>query len=135
MKNTFCTIATFTYTSEAQIIKGKLASEGIEVYLANEHTINTDPMASIAVGGVKLQVLNTQKEKALEILKDVSPYSVDDSGKLMTCPNCKKDTVGYYSTVKDIKSLFFFLLGMITNILPFHTKYTYRCESCNTEFN
>ncbi len=100
MKNDYITIANFTYASEAQILKGKLQSEGIQVYLSDEHIINIDPLFSNAIGGIKLNVLTVQKEKALAVLKTISTYSVNDQGKLITCPNCQKKTVGYYSTVR-----------------------------------
>ena len=61
MKDTFTTIATFPYSSEAQIVKGKLQSEGIQVYLADEYTIDSDPLISQAIGGVKIQVFDNSK--------------------------------------------------------------------------
>lgn len=45
MKNeTFTTVAVFQYSSEAQIVKGRLESDGIEVFLADNLTIDTDPL-------------------------------------------------------------------------------------------
>ncbi len=56
MKNEiFSTVAVFQYSSEAQIIKGRLESDGIEVFLADNLTIDTDPLVSNAIGGVKLK--------------------------------------------------------------------------------
>lgn len=135
MKDTFTTIATFPYSSEAQIVKGKLQSEGIQVYLADEYTIDSDPLISQAIGGVKIQVLTTQKEEAISILKDIHSFSVDENGEAIICPNCESKNIEYFSTISDIKSLFFFLFGFLFALLPFYTKYTYRCESCKTDFN
>ena len=135
MKDTFTTIATFPYSSEAQIIKGKLQSEGIQVYLADEYTIDSDPLISQAIGGVKIKVLTTQKEEAIAILKEIHSFSVDENGEAIICPNCESKNIEYFSTISDIKSLFFFLFGFLFALLPFYTKYTYRCESCKTDFN
>ncbi|NJW54799.1 DUF2007 domain-containing protein, partial [Salinimicrobium sp. CDJ15-91] len=59
MKEIFSTVAVFQYSAEAQIIKGRLESEGINSFLVDNHTIDTDPLVSNAIGGVKLKV---QKE-------------------------------------------------------------------------
>lgn len=134
MKDTFTTIATFPYSSEAQIVKGKLQSEGIQVYLADEYTIDSDPLISQAIGGVKIQVLTTQKEEAISILKDIHSFSVDENGEAIICPNCESKTIEYFSTIKDIKSLIFFLFGFLLYALPIYTKYTYHCETCKTNF-
>lgn len=134
MKDTFTTIATFPYSSEAQIVKGKLQSEGIQVYLADEYTIDSDPLISQAIGGVKIQVLTTQKENAISILREMNSFSVNENKEPTICPNCESKTIEYFSTIKDIKSLFFYLFGFILYLLPFYTKYTYHCESCKTNF-
>lgn len=55
MKETFSRVAVFQYSAEAQIIKGRLEAEGIETFLADNHTIDTDPLVSNAIGGVKLR--------------------------------------------------------------------------------
>jgi len=67
--NNFITIATFEYPHEVAIIKSKLEFEGIKVFLKDELTIQTDNFLSNAIGGVKLQVLEKDINKAKEILK------------------------------------------------------------------
>ena len=134
MEETFITLTTFPYSSEAQIIKGKLQSEGIRVYLADEYTIDSDPLISQAIGGVKLKVLTTQKEAALSILKEMNSFPVDEEGTTIICPKCESKSIEFFSTIKDIKSLFFFLFGFILYALPFYTKYTYHCENCKINF-
>ncbi|MBC7655284.1 MAG: DUF2007 domain-containing protein, partial [Oligoflexus sp.] len=51
-KSIFKIIATYQYTSEAIIFKGKLESEGIEVFMRDNNTVDTNPLYSNAVGGV-----------------------------------------------------------------------------------
>ena len=46
MSETFKTIARFQYSSEAQIIKGRLEADGIQVFLSDNLTIDTDPLVS-----------------------------------------------------------------------------------------
>lgn len=134
MQDTFKTIAVFQYSSEAEIIKGRLEADGISVFLLDNNTINTNPIVSNAIGGVKLQVLSKQETEAMEILNSISSYSLDDEGKAIECPNCHKTQVELFSTIKDLKSFMAFLGGIIFGTLPFHTRYNYRCEACKTEF-
>ena len=65
----FQQIATYQYSSEAYLIKGKLESEGIEVFLQNENTINTDPLLSNALGGVRVIVHSEDVLKSRQILE------------------------------------------------------------------
>lgn len=135
MNDTFITIATFQYSSEAQIIKGRLESEGVEVFLADNYTIDTDPLVSNAIGGVKLKVLTQQALKAQYILNSIQKKAIDDDGNIIKCPNCKSESVALFSTIKSIKSFFSFILGLLFSVLPLHTKHKYKCENCNTEFD
>jgi hypothetical protein len=135
MTDTFKTIARFQYSSEAQIIKGRLEAEGIEVFLSDHLTIDTDPLISNTIGGVKLKVLTHQSEQAIEILDSIRKYSMDDEGNSIVCPNCKSEKIELFSTIKDAKSLIWFIFGVLFSSLPFYTKHKYRCEACQTEFD
>ncbi|EGV42155.2 DUF2007 domain-containing protein [Bizionia argentinensis JUB59] len=134
MQDTFTTIAVFQYTSEAEIIKGRLEAEGISVFLLDNHTINTNPIVSNAIGGVKLKVLSGQEKEAKEILNSISTYSMDNVAQVIKCPNCHKTQIELFSTIKDFKSFMTFLGDFILGKSPFHTRYNYRCEACQTEF-
>lgn len=135
MENEFEKIGSYQYSSEAIIIKGKLESEGIEVFMADNFTIDTDPLVSNAIGGVKLYVRAEQLDAVKIILSEISRYSVDDNGKAIICPKCESDKVEVGTTVKEGKSLFAFLFGfLIAGGMPVYTKYTYRCSNCSNEF-
>ena len=103
MSQTFTTIAKFQYSSEAQIIKGRLESDGIQVFLSDNLTIDTDPLISNAIGGVKLKVLSKDVEKAEQILKSIQKYSLDDEGSLIKCPKCNSEHIQLFSTIKNLK--------------------------------
>lgn len=135
MSDTFKTIARFQYSAEAQIIKGRLEAEGIEVFLYDNITIDTDPLVSNAIGGVKLKVLSEQALEAQSILDSIKKYSIDDEGNTIDCPNCNSEKIELFSTIKDAKSFFAFFVGFLFGTLPFHTKHKYRCEDCKTEFD
>lgn len=139
MSDTFKTVARFQYSTEAQIIKGRLEADGIQVFLTDNLTIDTDPLVSNAIGGVKLKVLSHQALEAQQILESIRKYSVDDKGDAINCPNCKGEKIELFSTINDLKSLIAVIFAFVTNLfvstLPLYTKHKYRCEDCKTEFD
>ena len=74
----FTLLRRFQYSSEATIYKGKLESQGIEVFLQDQFTIDSNPFYSNALGGIRLFVKTEDFDKANEILGDVNLYAVDD---------------------------------------------------------
>ena len=67
--NSFPTIKTFMFPAEAYVLKGRLESEGINCFLKDELQVQTNPLHSNALGGVKLQVQSDQLENALAIVE------------------------------------------------------------------
>lgn len=130
----FVRIGSYQYSSEAIIFKGKLESEGIEVFMRDNHTIDTDPLVSNAIGGVKLFVNATDVVLAKQILESISSYSLDAEGNFVVCPNCKEPKAQLLSFIDDAKSFFSMLIALIFFILPFYVKRKYKCEACNYEF-
>ena len=80
MKEEFHILGAVEYPADAQIIKGKLESEGIPVFLLDENTLNSDPLISQAIGGVKIQVYTTDKERAITLYDEIRSYALDDEG-------------------------------------------------------
>jgi len=132
MQDTFVTIARYPYSTEAQIVKGRLEADGIEVFLRDNITIDTDPLVSQAIGGVKLKVLAKDEAKAKAILMSISAYSTDEDGNVLTCPNCKSNNISLFSTINSFKSFVYFSIGIILGTLPFSARYEYKCENCDT---
>jgi hypothetical protein len=62
------TIVSFTYPLEANLAKGKLESEGIEVFINDELTAQVNNFYSNAIGGVKLIVKDSDYDIAYKIL-------------------------------------------------------------------
>ncbi len=120
MKQEFYTLGAFEYVADAQVIKAKLESEGIPVFLKDEHTLNTDPLISSAIGGVKLQVYTADKEKAAAIYNKIRSYAVDAHGQHVVCPNCKVARSEVYYSRK----------GLIYKLFPFLEPKKYRCLNC-----
>lgn len=116
----FITIAVFEYAADVQVLKAKLESEGIPVFLRDENTLNADPLISYAIGGVKLQVYSKDKERALAIYDSIRAYAVDREGRPVVCPNCKAARSEVYHTRK----------GILLKLFPFLEKRRYRCLNC-----
>lgn len=135
MEDIFELIGSYQYSSEAIIFKGKLESEGIEVYMRDNNTVDANPLYSNAIGGVKLFVNRKDYSKAKDIISQVSQYSLDDSGKLLVCPNCGAKQIDMVTSIRDAKSLFVYIFSLLLGSLPFYSKRKYRCRKCNFEFN
>ena len=121
MENKFYQLASFEYVADVQIVKGKLESEGIPVFLRDENTLNSDPLISIAIGGVKLQVYSKDKERAIAVYNSIRTYALDNNGKPIVCPNCKAQRSEPYYNSK----------GIFYKLFPFFEKRKYKCLNCN----
>lgn len=136
MEDIFELIGTYQYSSEALIYKGKLESEGITVFIRDNYTVDSNPLYSNAIGGVKLFVNQKDYLKAKDIISQVSKYSLDDEHKLLKCPNCEEEQIDMVTSIKDLKSLFAFIFStLLLGTLPFYSKHKYKCNKCNFEFN
>ena len=133
-KSVFKLIRRYQYSSEAIIFKGKLESEGISVFIRDNNTIDTYPLYSNAVGGVKLFVKNDDFIKANEILSQVSEYSLDEMNQLVNCPKCNRKQIKMTTSIKDIKTVLAFIFSMLFVVLPFYSKHKYKCNHCKFEF-
>ena len=135
MKEVFELVGSYQYSSEAMIFKGKLESEGIEVYMKDNYTIDANPLYSTAIGGVKLLVSKKDYSKAMEIISQVSEYSLDDQNELMKCPKCGTPQINMVTSIKSFKSLFVYIISILIGFIPFYSKHKYKCNSCNFEFD
>lgn len=64
------TIKIFDNYITAHIYKSRLEAEGIVCFLKDENTVTMHWLWSNAIGGIKLQVLETEKEKAEQLLQE-----------------------------------------------------------------
>jgi DNA-directed RNA polymerase subunit RPC12/RpoP len=125
----------FQYSSEAIIYQGKLESQGVEVFVRDNHVIDSNPLYSNAVGGVKLYVKTEDVNKANKILQDISLYSVDDNHKLVNCPNCGAEQAEMVTSICSLKMLIAYAISILLVLLPFFTRHKYKCANCKFEFN
>lgn len=125
MTDTFTTLAVFEYSTEAHVLKSKLDAENIPTILQDESTVDADPLISQAIGGVKLQVLSKDLEKAAAIYNDIRPYKKDELGNEIHCPNCNSTKI--LAAPSQRKNIFFMLF-------PFFEKSKDICNDCKTVF-
>ncbi|MGB1270220.1 MAG: DUF2007 domain-containing protein [Flavobacteriaceae bacterium] len=121
MDDSLTTIAVFQYSSEALIIKGKLESENIRVFLADEYTVDTDPLVSNAIGGVKLQVNTKQVAVAKTIIKNIDPLLLIEE---IRCLKCNSINFKMRLTFKNF----------ILKLIPINGQFEYKCLNCNSNF-
>ena len=54
---------------DANIMLGRLSSEGIDCWLKDENSVSIIPALTYAIGGIKLMAPETDAEKAFELLR------------------------------------------------------------------
>tara|TARA_R110002073_G_scaffold139232_2_gene289432 strand:- start:218040 stop:218420 length:381 start_codon:yes stop_codon:yes gene_type:complete len=125
MNPNYTTLAVFEYSTEAQLVKSKLLSEDIRVMLTDEVTIDTDPLLSQAIGGVKLQVYNDDLERATAVYNEIRAYQKDTNGNDIYCINCNATRILIAPPSET---------NVFYKLFPFFEKKKYRCNECKTEF-
>jgi len=125
MNDIFETIAVFEYSAEAQIIKSKLESEGLNVRLTDEVTIDTDPLLSQAIGGVKLQVHHADFNSARILYNAIRTYEKDENGNAMHCVKCNSKRILIAPPQEG---------NILYMLFPFFEKKKHICNDCKTVF-
>ena len=125
MNNNYTVIAVFEYSTEAYVTKSKLDSEGVKTMLMDETTIDSDPLISGAIGGVKLLVHNDNLQKASEIYNDIRTYQKDEDGKDIFCPKCKSNRILVAPLHRK---------NIIYMLFPFFEGRKLICNNCKTLF-
>lgn len=135
--NQFVTIRTFSYPHEAHIVMGKLESEGIEVFLKDELTVQVNNFYSNAVGGVKLQVQPKDVERAMTIINNqkkepdkIVILSKNEFTKQDQCPFCKSDNISCSKNANWLTLIPYLIVGFI---FPIYKK-TYICYDCEKKW-
>lgn len=140
------TLRTYTSQSELAIVRSLLDSEGIETFVLNENLIQVQPFLSNAVGGIRLQVLEEDYDRANEVLTEVSLVhppvedavatreehagQVHKNPKDVVCPFCHSDEVLREKFSLPVFAISVLLLGIP---IPFMSR-KYHCFDCGRDF-
>jgi hypothetical protein len=73
MADNLVTVATYNTSVEATLAKNYLQSAGIRAVLSDDTTVDMAWHLGVALGGVKLQVLAEDAERAEEVLEELHP--------------------------------------------------------------
>lgn len=125
MNDDYNVLAVFEYSTEAHVTKSKLDSENIQTMLMDEKTIDSDPLVSNAIGGVKLLVHKNDFEKAVKIYNEIRVYQKDKNGNEINCPKCQSNRILIAPIQR--KNVFYMLF-------PFFEKRRHICNDCKTIF-
>jgi hypothetical protein len=134
-KEKIITIATFNQPEEAQLSQAKLESEGIPSFVADSNFVSANRFYSIAAGGVKLQVRESDAEIALSILnlEQAQLSSMIKNETEITdekCPNCRSTDIQYDTF--SLRHIFISILLLGFPLLFF--KRNWKCRDCGHEW-
>ncbi len=91
------TIAKFLSLGEAKLAQGKLVSAGVSAFVCDENMHAMNWHMGMALGGIRLQVPDSQVVRALEVLDDFEPEEPagmeleddDEMEEVACCPECE----------------------------------------------
>jgi DNA-directed RNA polymerase subunit RPC12/RpoP len=127
----FIHIDTYVNYIDANIVLGRLESEGINCWLRDENTVTIDPILTNAVGGIKLMVAAPQAERAIELLQAYR----QEKKKMIRCLNCGSDNIELVTTPRKASNWFWALFGFFLGDYALQGDKVYHCFNCNKEFS
>ena len=122
------TVKTFDSYFLANIILGRLQSEGVECYLKDEVTVTIDPILTNAIGGIKLVV---KKENAAWVRTILRGYEKEYINAA-TCPQCGVHQFNYIAK-PGVTNFFTAILTTLFGSYAVAPEYVYQCGNCGYE--
>jgi hypothetical protein len=112
-------IASFFDYTKAEITKIALESEGIECFLSGENFVATYWIYANADGGIKLYINESDKQQALEILKNInaSENANTDQSYDIICPKCSSADIDDIQSHRWFSNISILLLAAISPLL------------------
>lgn len=135
---------TFIYPHDAHMAKGYLESNGIEVVLKDELTVQVYNFYSNAIGGVKILIREVEYDRGVEVLKqggfvvpkdeqnqtNIESMVLTGETDLSICPYCQSHNIG---KKKDPNILTIIVILLIRVILPIYRR-SYVCFDCSKKW-
>lgn len=115
---------------DAHLRMMQLQEEGINCWLKDEHTVTVDPILSNAIGGIKLMVHETQKERAADLLRTI----MNKERANRRCENCGSLNVEYIVSNRNPSNWFLAFFTFLFGDYAVGIKKTYHCFDCGHEF-
>lgn len=132
-KNETVFVTTFYNNIEANIVKGRLESEGVSCFLTNENFSTLMPHLNyLAGGGTHLFVLQSDYQLAVSILNEIeTPNRVADR---VVCARCQSSDVRLGLGKSKLKKLTIIFLSALFGMQFSNIKPSYICRNCKNEF-
>ena len=140
MDNKIITLSVENDLTSAYLIKGLLEENGIECFVANENVTTANPLYMTAVGGIRVDILEKDKDEAAAIIArnklDVIAADNEEEKEPDTetsdiiCPKCGSNNVRREKFSVAAIALSTLLIGLP---IPF-LKHKCHCFNCQTEW-
>lgn len=127
MPDRLVTLCSYPMPWQADLAGARLSSEGIPFFLKDANTVSINWLYSTALGGVKLQVLAADVDRARSVLATDEPVAVlPEEPEILSCPHCRSERLQ-----KVVRGRFWFLLVWLFLGLPLLWPWRrVKCLSC-----
>jgi len=116
--------------TEAYLIKGRLANEGIECFLTNQNFTNLMPLYNNMLGsGIQIIVNEIDFNKAREIIKD----KIEPNNEELYCPNCGSNDIGLGLGKRKGLKIFNIMIALLSVFPMGNLKPKFYCKKCREE--
>jgi hypothetical protein len=129
------TVGVYRDLTEAIVARSLLESGGIQAWIADENLVRMNWFLSNAVGGVRLQVEESDEAAAREILEETVPQTIEygegESYVQPTCPKCGSAEVTLGDGTETGRS--FVALAVVSIPVP-PREAAWHCEACGARW-
>jgi Putative prokaryotic signal transducing protein len=136
MPEELVTIAKFFSLGEAKVAQGRLSSEGISVFVCDEHMHAINWHMGAAFGGIRLQVPERQVVRALEILDGFEPEASEEeeeTEEVPCCPECDSLEIREVSGTNS-RQISLWSSAIPFPELPIQTTHHWKCLMCGYQW-
>ena len=130
MADELITVASFDSSFAAESAKALLESVQIEAYLLNSHASSIRPSLAL-YGGVRLQVLSSQAEDAVAILR-AHYQPEEEQTKAICCPSCQSQEISQEKKSWRTWAMIILSLGLM---LATPGQVSLTCRTCGHTWN
>ena len=135
MEDKIIVLQRFDNYLQANTVKSRLESQGIECFLSDEKVNPLRNSFYIKTSkGVRLHVYEKDKELSKIILKLDESLKPDHEDGLITCPHCSSLNVSFSTGIRKRLSFPKKISVAMLKIYPFRAKKLYHCFDCGFEF-
>ncbi len=132
----FIQIAAFDNSIDAHLLQHHLSSFDIPSFLYDEHTVSTNPLYNIAVGGIKVKVMANDFERAMFLYQEWQNIKLyDKNHSEISCPTCSStNLMRQEKSINSISDLLFSPIQIFLSFFKLQRKNAYYCLNCKKHF-